>query len=348
MRRLFVLTLSLFFVLSLHAQPKNDTQQSTDNASIAELQKRLKLAQASGKEPDVLVKCSYDDQVCDPAILYVSGSVVSHIQITDLPAGEVVVRVTSGEMNGAYLSPFVDKTYATAPDLLTIAIQRKRQSSFGKDVNDLLNADKADQNPMIRFLTFGRAPTISIQISPKGVKTKTISVPIRYQPWFVDMGGFMAFAAISDQELLTTSVGNDRSKVTKKRNKDSMTPVTGAVLNLHPANIPVLALQFGLATNSNRQPSFFAGAGWRLREFGARSLVTAAIGVAAVPSLRFPDLKVGDERANGDVALKGTTSYRYAPYASLTFGFTFGDTTPANKSAQSAPPAANIPVVATK
>lgn len=341
MRRFILLALPLWFALSLAAQ----------NPSVADLQKQLREAKASGKEPDVLVKCSYTDQVCDPAILYVSGSVISHIQVTDLPAGEVEIRVTSGEMSTDYLSPFVDKTYTTAPDLLTIAIQRKRQSSFGKEVNEKLNADKSDQDPMIRFITFGRAPEVSIQISPrdpKEGKAKTISVPIRYQPWFVDMGGFLAFAAISDQELLTTSIGNDKSRVTKKRSKDSMTPVTGAVLNLHPANIPVLALQFGLATNSNRQPSYFAGAGWRLREFGARSLVTAAIGVAAIPTLRFPDVKVGDERPNDDVSLKGTTSYRYAPYASLTFGFTFGDTAPSTKSAQSAPPAANIPVVAAK
>jgi hypothetical protein len=335
MHRFVMLTFSLWLAVSLVAQTQNNPQPSADTQddtlSITELKKELKLAKASGKEPDVLVKCSYKDQVCDPTILYVSGSVVSHIQVTDLPPGKVTVRVSGGEMTRNFESPFVEKKYDAAPDILTVAILRKRTQLLG---NDELNPNKADQDPTIRFITFGRAPAISVQINPTGNPMKTISVPIRYQPWFVDMGGFLAFTAISDQELLTTSIGNDKSRVTKKRNKDSMTPLTGAVLNLHPANIPVLALQFGLATNSNRQPSYFAGVGWRLREFGARSLVTAAIGIAAVPTLRFPDVKVGDERANDDVALKGTTSYRYAPYASLTFGFTFGDPAPTTKSAQ--------------
>ncbi len=295
--------------------------QATD-AHVKELEKEIKQANASGKEPDTSVACTLNDQVCSPATLYVNGYVVSTIDLTKLPVGKpLTVRISSGEPTKDGTVPFVEKSYTSAPDVVTVAVTRQRRSRYTPA------KPATDNNPTINFVTFGRSPAIKIQLSNDEIKTVTIRVQVVYQPWFVDTGGFMVFSTLADQELVTQASG-DKTLVLKKRRKDRMTPATGAVLNLHPANIPTLALQFGLATNNNRQPSYFLGAGWRLREIGAKALLTTAVGLAAVPALRFRDIKVGDSRPSDDQALKGTTAYSFGPYVSLSFGFSFGDSAP--------------------
>ena len=181
----------------------------------------------------------------------------------------------------------------------------------------------------IDFVTQGRSEQLAVTFIGQDGGQHAIDTKIKYQRWFVDMGGFIVLNTTTDEELVTSAPVDGKISVLKKRNKDRLSPGTGTVLDFHPANYPRWAvLQFGLATSQDRQLSYYFGTGYRLLEIGSNALATFAVGLAAIPSLRFPDVKVKDTRLPDDPSLKGTTVYRFGPYISFSFGFRFGDVQP--------------------
>lgn len=299
------------------------------NKQLDELRKEIKDALATGKDYDIRVNCTADDQKCTPTAVYFSKPDVSFVGITKFATGKPLdIRITAGELamddkGEPRLPVWVQRHYDAAPDLIVVAVRKVGRKWVAGDSDT-----KTTINPVIDFGLFARAPELIVQLTSDNKPPVTIRVELRYQRWFVDMGGFLVFNTVVDQELITHSVDN-KLFVDKKREKDSFTPATGAVLNLHPSSFPTLGFQFGLATNNNRQPSYFLGVAYRLRDLGPRALLTVAGGIAAVPTLRFPDVKVGDSRPSDDASLKGSTAYRFGPYLSLSFGFAFGDDSPA-------------------
>ena len=185
---------------------------------------------------------------------------------------------------------------------------------------------RSDDDPVIGFVTFGGAEDLLIQLQINDEPIKTIKAGLNYQRWFVDMGGFITFGFVSDEELVTedaTPAGNVR--VLKKRHKDKIVPSTGIVLNFHPANYPALAAQFGIATSVDRAASYYLGFGYRLRELGPRTLATFTAGIAATQVKRFPDVSPGDIRsATAPAITQGSNRYAFGPYLSLSLGFSFG------------------------
>jgi hypothetical protein len=346
MMRSAVVALSLIIVCSgakAAEEPQKDPASEEKAAQVqdaatrdkaaqdAAFRKQVKEAIAAGKDTDVRVKCTADDQICTPTAIFFSKPEVSFVEIRNLEVGKpLTLRISAGELRRddtiEKADPiFIQRKYETAPDVVVVALRKVARKAPAPKSGVVVVT-----NPVIDFGLLGRSPALLVQLQSGTDAPVTIQVDLRYQRWFADMGGFLVFNTVVDEELVTHTSGTSLV-VDKKREKDSFTPATGAVLNFYAGSYPVIGGQFGFATNNNRQPSYFLGGAYRLRELRANALLTIGGGVAAVPSLRFPDVKVGDARQSDDAVLKGTTSYRFGPYLSLSFGFSFGDTAPQAK-----------------
>lgn len=272
---------------------------------------------------------------CTPPSIFVSSSAISIIEITDISAQlSLAVRITSGELDDVSGAPlFVERFYsAPVPDTIFIAVNRARRfnrtyqdrdaNRFTQKVND---AAMTSVDFSIPFLSLSRSGLMGVQLIIDDGASETFKIPLNYQHWFVDTGGFLTFGVVADQELAVEDAGSGNVRVIKKRSKDKLVPGTGIVLNFHPANYPGLAAQFGLATSVDRAASYYLGIGYRLRELGPKTLATFAVGLAATQVKRFPDVSVGDVHpATADSITKGSSRYAFGPYLSLSLGFSFG------------------------
>lgn len=334
---------SAFVTLSLLILSAPRLIADDQQPSVKELQNRVdKLSQIAGKVPTTEIACAVTDLKCTPAEIYISAASVSRITITTgvtAPNHLLTVQVNAGEIStDKSVGPIcVTKTFKSAPDKIVISIHKARAMAptyAGLSISKLLGSENTkgegcreqfgdDQN--INFLTRGESPSLQIYLKTD-TEVKTIEVPIRYQRWFVDTGGILIFSTLNDQELIKKTDGG-KTTVTGTRKHDKLTPETGAVLDFYPANYPQWAFQFGLVSNGDRQPSYFIGSGYRLRELGSRALATVSAGFIARQTLRFPDLVTSPPPAsNGDdPAQKGISTYRLGGYIALSFGFKFGD-----------------------
>ena len=313
--------------------------------SAAELQNRIdKLSQIAGKVPTTEITCGVTDLKCTPTEIYIGAASVSKITITTgvtAPNHQLTVEVSAGEISRDKSVGRIcaTKTFRSAPDKVVISIHKARSMSptyASLSISELLGSAKNggggcseqfgdDQN--ISFLTRGESPSLQILLRTE-TEVKTIEVPIKYQRWFVDTGGILIFSSLNDQELIKKT-DSGKTTVTGTRKHDKLTPETGAVLDFYPANYPQWAFQFGLVSNGDRQPSYFIGTGYRLRELGAKALATVSAGLIARQTLRFPDLVTSPTppASNGDdPAQKGVSTYRLGGYIAVSFGFKFGDT----------------------
>lgn len=193
--------------------------------------------------------------------------------------------------------------------------------------------------PSIPLLVRGKSRTLTVQfMTETGEVVRTFNVPISYQRFWLDAGGFFAFARREDEDLVKQALtGDDKDKVsvTAIRRLKDLNPSTGIVVNVHPGNYPYLAWQFGIAAQQDRLPSYYLGMGLRAREIGRRGLATVAVGVAAVQSNRFTGLTFTDKcGANKDIPCRILPSdsilltpqrkYALEPYLSISLGFSFG------------------------
>ncbi len=312
--------------------------------SAKELQNRVeKLSQIAGKVPTTEITCGVTDLKCTPDEIYISAASVSKITITtgvSAPNHQLTVQVSAGEISRdrSVGRICVTKVFKSAPDKVVISIHKARAMGptyAGLSITELLGSAKTGgegcseqfgDDQSINFLTRGESPSLQVLLRTD-TDVKTIEVPIKYQRWFVDTGGILIFSTLNDQELIKKTDGG-KTTVTGTRKHDKLTPETGAVLDFYPANYPQWAFQFGLVSNGDRQPSYFIGSGFRLRELGSKALATVSAGLIARQTLRFPDLVTSPAPpSNGDdPAQKGISTYRLGGYFALSFGFKFGDT----------------------
>lgn len=344
-----IVTVGMLILIAPYQLIADDQQPS-----VKELQGRVDtLSQIAGKVPTTEITCSVTDLKCTPAEIYISAASVSKITITTGVTAlhqKLTVQVSAGEIRDKPVGRIcVTKTFKGAPDApdapgapdkVVISIHKARSMSptyANVPIAELLGSARNegegcseqfgdDQN--INFLTRGESPSLTILIRTS-TEVKTIAVPIKYQRWFVDTGGILIFSTLNDQELIKKTDSGGKTTVTGTRKHDRLTPETGAVLDFYPANYPQWAFQFGLVSNGDRQPSYFIGTGYRVRELGAKALATVSAGLIARQTLRFPDLVTSPTQpvSNGDdPAQKGISTYRLGVYFALSFGFKFGDT----------------------
>jgi len=329
--------------------------ETLTDAQKAEVKRILNEAIVSPRgENPTSISCSAKDGTCNPLAVFISGASISTIKVTDINATKALrVRLSAGEVDQTDGKPiFVERSYTKQnglPDKLLIAIHRARgfdatyhkappqfldnvQKLFGMKPSTTVFVPAGDSaDPAIAFVSLSKSDILGVQLTIDDADPTTLFIPVSYQRWFVDMGGFLTFSPISDQELATSDAGSGNVRIDKKRRKDRLLPATGIVLNFHPANYPGLATQFGLATSVDRSASYYLGLGYRLRELGPRTLATFSAGIAATQVKRFPDVKVGDIRAGtSDAITKGENRYAFGPFLSISLGFSFGgnDTAP--------------------
>jgi hypothetical protein len=313
-----------------------------------DIKQMLNDAQVKSEDHPFRTDCTVPSYTCTPNSVFISAAAISTINIDGIPdsAKELTVRITAGETDANGESLFVRRTYAKPlPDHIQIAIHKARgvRQTFGTDptrsptslksfaerLSDGPRTEEQHQHysddPAIGFISRGISDALSIELQLDKGPIKTIKVTLNYQRWFVDMGGFLTFSSVADEELATQDDAPGMVKILKKRHKSKLVPGTGLVLDFHPANYPSLAAQFGIATSVDRNASYYLGFGYRLRELGPNTLATFAAGISATQVKRFPDVKVGDIRSATSTAVtQGSNRYAFGPYLSLSLGFAFG------------------------
>ena len=183
----------------------------------------------------------------------------------------------------------------------------------------------------------GKAQVVDVLFEWADGERKSFTIPVRYQRFWLDAGGFFVFTRHTDQRIETEVVPAvpvsetvavatpERRKVTALRRENSYDPSTGIVINVHPGNAPALAFQFGIATNQGRLPSYYLGIGARAREIGKRGLATIAVGVAMQQEANFSQIAVGETVPPDSPRLQPTQKYAFTfPYVSISLGFSFG------------------------
>jgi hypothetical protein len=316
---------------------------ATPPASIDDIKHLLDEALVKTESHPFRTDCTVSSWSCSPGTVFISAAAISTINIDGIPANTPALRViiTTGETDEFGNSLTVDREYkpGAIPDHIQIAVHKGRaaKQTFGtlggkKTETPAWLFNKAQsikdsEDPAIGFVSRGISDSLSIELKIGEASFKTIKVNLNYQRWFVDMGGFLTFSTVSDQELVSEDAGAGLVKILKKRYQSKLVPGTGIVLDFHPANFPFLAAQFGIATSVDRNASYFLGAGIRLRQLGPNTLATFAIGLAATQAKRFPDVKIGDIRSStSPTVTQGSNRYAFGPYLSLSLGFSFGGT----------------------
>ncbi|MGZ5441496.1 MAG: hypothetical protein ACXW5U_07410 [Thermoanaerobaculia bacterium] len=171
----------------------------------------------------------------------------------------------------------------------------------------------------------GKSELVKVDID-FGDERKTFIVPVRYQRFWLDAGGFFVFSRHVDEELeFEEFTSEDTTRTVKRILKNTSTePVTGIVVNVHPGNFPSLAFQFGIAANQDRLPSYYLGIGARARSIGKRGLATVGVGLAMQQEDRFPNVKAGEKFPADASRLVASRKYGFNPYLSIALGFSFG------------------------
>jgi hypothetical protein len=173
----------------------------------------------------------------------------------------------------------------------------------------------------------GKAEVVEVQFAWEDGTRKTFTFPVFYQRFWLDAGGFFVFTRRTDQSIDTETIPGtpEKQRLLAIRRDVSIEPTTGIVLNVHPGNFPILALQFGIAANQGHLPSYYLGLGIRAREIGKRGLATLGVGVAMQQEKQFPGLEFNHEYLSTSPLLQPTSKYGVTfPYISLSLGFSFG------------------------
>lgn len=224
-------------------------------------------------------------------------------------------------------------------DYAVYVLERENARRGNREVNlkDLpdprVEMVKAPPIASVPLFLRGKSQVLTVEFDWEGAPSKTFQIPVVYQRFWLDAGGFFVFTRRTDQSIVTSTVLNpdntpstpERQKVLAINRQTSIEPSTGIVVNVHPGNFPILALQFGIAANQSRPPSYYLGLGIRAREIGKRGLATIGIGAAMQQEVRFPLLENGAEIPSTDDRLKPVNKYGVTfPYISLSLGFSFG------------------------
>lgn len=245
-------------------------------------------------------------------------------------------RTTRSQKTGQQKQDQWPQSLAEFPDPRTEEITDPMDGDEPPPEQNLFPRGPEPQTASLPLLLRGRAPVVDILFEWSDGERKSFTIPVLYQRFWLDAGGFFVFTRHTDQFIETevvaavpatgtTAATPERRRVTNLRSENSYAPSTGIVINLHPGNNPILAFQFGIAANQNRLPSYYLGVGVRAREIGRRGLATIAMGVAMQQEASFSQIGVGEIVVPDSPRLQATQKYGFTlPYVSISLGFSFG------------------------
>lgn len=149
----------------------------------------------------------------------------------------------------------------------------------------------------LSILVSGGAAQILVCVAPRGPSSEDklapacASIPIGYQRWSVETGGFLAFSKITDEKIIKQPA-EDTSKVQilKITDDGNYTQETGLWLSFVPRNYPGYGLGLGIVSDTSRPISVYFGPSLRLRTFGQRGLASLTAGLALRSVDRYPGL----------------------------------------------------------
>jgi hypothetical protein len=298
-------------------------------------------------------KCTFADG-CTNEPIVVNSDRQAAVYITGIPKKAATVRVTAGEDFRCQVLEGHERFYDSMPDVLMVPLTLKAylQNTFWfkkrEPVTDGLDfygipydpdglSDAClglrsppeklakRQLPTVPLLLKGESDLVDVSIDFEDGTRRSFQIPLRYQLFWLDAGGFFAFARQEEEEVLREAAADGQVKVAGIRKHRDIEPATGIVVNIHPGNYPHFAVQFGIAANQGRAPNYYLGLGARLREIGKRGIATFAAGIAAVESTRFPGLTPSETPIAADSPLLvARTQYGLQPYFSISLGFSFG------------------------
>lgn len=245
-------------------------------------------------------------------------------------------RTVQSQKTGQQQQDQWPQSLADLPDPRTEAITDPMDGDEPPPEQNLFPRGPEPQTASLPLLLRGRAPVVDILFEWSDGERKSFTIPVLYQRFWLDAGGFFVFTRHTDQFIETevvaavpatadTPATPERRRVTNLRSENSYAPSTGIVINIHPGNNPILAFQFGIAANQNRLPSYYLGVGVRAREIGRRGLATIAMGVAMQQEASFSQIGVGEIVVPDSPRLQATQKYGFTfPYVSISLGFSFG------------------------
>lgn len=184
----------------------------------------------------------------------------------------------------------------------------------------------------LAILVSGKAAQIYVQVKveededPEATPTiVSAEIPIGYERWGFETGGFFAISRLTDQVLVQEPVTETSDvKILRIDDADNYSQESGLFLNFIPRNYPLWGWGIGFSPDSSRPLSIYAGPTLRLRSFGQRAVANISAGMAMRSIKRFPGLTEGNNYPATSPLLAGRQEYQIKPYVLLQLGFSFG------------------------
>jgi len=281
---------------------------------------------------------------CNAGLL-IGGDYIAAIQIVGLPSpGDTLVQVVAADVMSSFekssnIEPCPEwvpnntgnnlscDEMGTKNDAIFVAVHKDRliRPSYGGNFANALRAKAVLRRGGRRQLSLVVSSNVQvILVTVKaGSEIRSAAIPVAYQRWTFESGGFYGFSNLTDEELVTKSGTKGMVLVQSKNRSGRPSQETGVFVNMVPRNYPALGIGFGLTANSDRAQSVYLGPSIRLVTFGEHGLASLCVALADRQVKVFPGV-VGQEFAADSANLKGhfVTKLGYAVLINL--GFKFG------------------------
>jgi hypothetical protein len=308
---------------------------------------------------------------CDAA-LAVSGNYVAAIHVAGLPAAtsnkKNRVQVVAADASNFFAQAIGATAVSTEPcpstdkptnknlscddmefqtgESALVEVHRDRWfgPSYGGWRSNAANASKVlrrDNRRDLSLVVSSNVKAILLMVT-NGAETRSALIPVVYQLWAFETGGFYGFSNLADQTIVTHT-GTDTTHpvhVDHVRSGGQTSQESGIFVSMAPRNYPFLGIGFGIATNSDRSQSFFLGPSVRLIGFGDHGLASFSVAIADRQVRVFRGIE-GKDFAADSASLKGELVSKLGYALLINLGFKFGGTSNGTTSTGTTAPAAS-------
>jgi hypothetical protein len=334
------------------------TEQSVQVTAVAS-EDQASIRPRKGVEADVEARASISAPDTSQTICGVDRAAASSVEdVVDLTnpfCDQVILPPRQGD--AVFVSVYKDRRFAPRYGAM-FGKQKSARAAFAKLRLPAVAApgskgtsdfqERARLN--LSILVSGGASQILVCVAPETLAPACGSIPVGYERWSVETGGFLAVSDLIDEELVTQPA-EDSSKVQVLRITDgsNYAQETGLWVSFVPRNYPGYGLGLGLVSDSDRPLSIYFGPSLRLRTFGHRGLASLNFGIALRSVDGFDGLRgclkrrdeascghgfalSGDEGDSNRVLTLSQTSplltaeeeYHTGLFAAIQLGFSFG------------------------
>lgn len=285
------------------------------------------------------------------AALAVSGNYIAAIDIEGLPATTTISK-NFVQAVAADVTSFLRETavsaescpdaaeptfknlscdYLEVGDGALVSVHRDRwfgpsYGGFLSNAKDASFALRHQHRKNLSLVVSSNVKAIRVTVTA-GRETRSAVIPVVYQLWTFETGGFYGFSNLTDQVLVMHTGSNTTLPVhvDAVRNSGQSSQESGIFVSMSPRNYPFLGIGFGVATSTDRSQSFFLGPSIRLLTFGDHGLASFSVAVADRQVRVFKGV-VGQDFATDSTSLKGNLESRVGYAILINLGFKFGST----------------------